>query len=919
MINVGKSFVSISSLFEANMKAEATLEFRFNEDVGKEIHRLGTDPKRGLASSAIEAQRQKFGANRYSERETTTFIDRLIEGFKDPTIKILIAAAAVSLVLGVFSTGEYKDGIAILIAVVIAAGVGAWNEHQKDREFQALKTKGEDLRIKVIRDGQLAEISSLDLVAGDVVELATGGRAPVDGIVLRAVDLQMDESSMTGESEPADKDPGARILSGTTVTEGRGAMLVTAVGDESEWGKLRLALESSDDATPLQERLGELANTIGKVGMGAAILTFGALLIQGIFFKHTITMSLDANTWATLVEAAIIAITIVVVAVPEGLPLAVTASLAYSVRKMMKDQNLVRRLMACETMGAATVVCSDKTGTLTRNQMTVAAAFLGGRDLPAPIPADGPSAELTKILCDIAAINSTASLHVDGSATEKALLRMVEGLGGNYVALRENANIEHQSSFSSHRKRMTTILREGDTIRLLTKGAPEVLLARCDRWYGPSGVEKLDDAAIAQINKHLLDYAQQSHRVLALAYGTAPAAKAPTPIEELEQGLVLAGLVAISDPVRDEVPLAVARANRAGVEVKMITGDNRATAEAIGRRIGMIKEADIILEGPQVEKMTDEELLAALPRMRILARSSPSDKLRIVQLLKLQRHVVAVTGDGTNDAPALRGADVGLSMGMSGTEVAKEASDIVLMDDNFVSVVSAIRWGRSVFENIRKFLQFQLTVNVAALATAFFGALFGFGSPLTAVQLLWVNLIMDTLAALALALEPPSDALLDQKPHGRHAPLITPAMWISILVSGTYQFLLLMGMLFMTKDHYGIAHTTMIFNTFVFLQLFNELNCRSTRFDRGVLKGLFSSTAFLTVVGTTAFIQVLIVQLGGASFRTVPLSLNNWIVCIGLGATMLVVGMLIRTIGRLVMSREQWEGQDVARDHAITG
>jgi len=854
-----------------------------------------------LSPDQVVASAARWGTNRLTEARRVTFLQRLAEALADKTLIVLMIAAGISIGLG-FVTGDFLEGVAILAAVAIASGVSAFNESQKDREFAALNQVKENVLVKVIRDGAFQRISVYELVTGDLIELQAGDRVPADGVLIRGVDVRVDQSSLTGESASVRKDrTDPDLLCGAVVTDGHGMMVAQAVGDRTVYGKLRLAVQTEEGATPLQERLGRLADLIGVVGTVAAVATFGALLLQALL-RGDLSWPPDAGTAQQLIGFGIIAVTIVVVAVPEGLPLAVTASLAYSVRKMMADHNLVRRLMACETMGAATVICTDKTGTLTYNCMSVARAWLGGKLYDESPRAGELPPTVYEACCQIASVDSTARLEQRdglvqyvGNVTECALLALVEGWSDDYVQRRATAKITHQLSFSSARKRMTTVVAEGGAARVLVKGAPEVLLPRCDRYLNGDETQPLDDAVRSEALAVTEGYGEAALRTLALAWRDAPADQE---IEGADQGLVLVGIVGIADPVRDDVPAAIDRCRGAGVEVKMVTGDNRATAVQIAAQLGM--DDGLVMTGEEFARLDDEALSAVAPRLRVLARSTPMDKHRLVEGLRARGDVVAVTGDGTNDGPALRHADVGLSMGLCGSEVAKEASDIVLLDDNFSSIVRAVVWGRSIFENIRKFLQFQLTVNVAALAVAFTGALLGFGTPLTAVQLLWVNLIMDTLAALALGLEPPSDELLQQPPHGRSEPLISRSMWVSILAMAAVMFGVLMVVLNTSwvVGKASPAHLTMVFNIFVLMQIFNEFNCRTTRFDRRAMKGVLRSTWFLIIVGAITAAQVLIVQFGGSFFRTTPLDLAQWGICIAVAAVVLPVGTGIRWGGR---------------------
>ncbi len=874
---------------------------------------LGTDVVRGLDAAQVERSRIQYGGNRLAEVGTRSIASIFYNAITDKTLLILLGAAVLSIVVELVESAvhtdhspHYLDGIAILCAVAIASLVTTLNEARAAKEFRALSKVRSDVGAKVLREDHVVRISTFDLVVGDIVYFDTGDRLPADGKLLAGVDVQVDQSMLTGESMPVKKtEADLELLGGTIVTGGHGRMLLESVGAGSEIGKLQLTLTETEEApTPLQDRLSRLADRIGLFGLLAAVLTFLALAISG-FARGTLPMRFALGTGAQLLEFLIVAVTIVVVAVPEGLPLAVTISLAYSVRKMAKAKNLVRKLASCETMGAATCICTDKTGTLTRNRMSVVAARVGGIDIDqGPTPGD-LSAEDFELFADIASIDSTAFLETRdgmeqyvGNPTECALLSLVTKWGVDWRRRRSGAEIVHQYGFTSDRKRMSTLVRRGREHFLLVKGAPEVVI-------GLSGdVEPSQrEALLAAVN----DYSAKGHRTLALAYRRLPDQpdESFARPEEMERSLSLLAVVAIADPIRPEVRGAIAKIRDAGVDVKIVTGDNPLTARTIAEQVGLIDADAIVMEGVEFREKTDEELLPNLDHLRILARTIPSDKHRLVNLLKRSGQVVAVTGDGTNDAPALKAADVGFAMGLSGTEVAKEASDIVILDDNFASIVVGIQWGRSIFENIRKFIQFQLTVNVVALTTAFLAAVLGFGIPLNTVQLLWVNLIMDTMAALALATEPPGEELFHQPPHGRHAPLITRSMWINIFVMGGLMIAVLFAV--METDWVVPAATphpaklTFVFNTFVMMQVFNELNARSTRFDRGVFRNLGDSPLFLVVVMTTVAVQAVIVQYGGTFFRTVPLDPDLWMRSLIIGVSILGVGAALRAGGRVLL------------------
>ncbi len=898
---------------------------------------LGTDPVKGLTSAQVEASRNTHGDNQLPEPRHTPVRELFVEALKDKTLLILMGAAALSVGVEVLRgrvedgyRPHFIDGIAIMVAVAIASLVATLNQARAQKEFRSLRKVREDIPTKVRRDGRERQVSIFELVVGDIVEIGCGDRVPADGMVLRGVDLAVDQSTLTGESVPVEKgESDLDLKAGSVVTAGSGTMLVLAVGRGSALGQLHAQLtETEEDQTPLQARLSSFADRIGIFGLGSAVATF--LALAGVAaLRGELNFDQGLQSLSSLLQFSIIAVTIVVVAVPEGLPLAVTISLAYSSLKMARDKCLVRKLVSCETMGAATVVCSDKTGTLTKNQMSVAGAWIDGRVVDSPTDAASFTDEERELIEQLFAINSTALLeHKDGQViylgnpSECALLMLLERWGVDWRTRRNRAHVTHQFSFNSERKRMSTLTSiPGESLLLLTKGAPEIVLGLSSSLHTADGVRPLTVGDRNQILEQTAAFSQDAKRTLALAYRELPehapelGHRGEAAARVLEENLVFFGLVAIADPIRPEVAGAIAASRAAGVDVKMVTGDHRNVGEAIARELALLMDGDVIMDGAEFREKSDAELVEVLPRLRVLARSMPDDKYRLVSLLKAQGQVVAVTGDGTNDAPALKDADVGFSMGICGTEVAKEASDIVLVDDNFASIVRAIHWGRAVFENIQKFLQFQLTVNVVALSTAFLAAVMGLGVPLNTVQLLWVNLLMDTLAALALAAEPPRPVLLKQAPHGRTAPLVSRPMWTSILAMSTLMVLALMVSLrtdwIVPADTPHAQRMTFVFNAFVMMQLFNEINARAVRFGRHVLDGLFGSTLFLGVLASTAFVQILIVNFGGKVFSTVPMSIDLWWRSIGLGVMTLVAGVVIRRVGRAL--RPEWDTEGMAR------
>ena len=696
------------------------------------------------------------------------------------------------------------EGLAVWAAVFVVCGVGAGNDYSKELQFQKLNNKKDEIPITVVRDGKEKQIISTDLLVGDVVIFDVGDKVVADCVIIGGNDPKMDEASLTGETEPIDKTQDQPFCrSGTQVIEGNGKMLVVAVGPTSEWGKTLALVQVEQEETPLEEKLTVLATAIGKLAFVAAIATFLALFVQYTF--HLQGLPQTGHQWNKVLHQFTLAITVVVMAVPEGLPLAVTISLAYSMSKMLNDNNFVRVLSACETMGGATAICSDKTGTLTENRMTVVEGWFGGVKVNrVPETADVGEAMREQLVKGIS-VNSKAMLidapqgRVDfvGNRTECAMLMMIKNWGANYKSVREGNPVEKLYGFTSDRKMASALLKTKTGMRLHNKGAAEIVLDRCLNYMDGNGAITPMPNSLKKklLNEVVTEMATRGLRTLCIAYADIP--DGPAPDEAPEKDLTLMAIVGIKDPVRKEVPNAVITCMKAGINVRMVTGDNVHTAKHIARECHILTDGTA-MEGPVFRKMAADELHPQLPNLQVLARSSPEDKYVLVSHLQDMGEVVAVTGDGTNDAPALKKADVGLSMGIAGTEVAKEASDIVILDDNFESIVMAVLWGRNVFNNIRKFLQFQLTINIAAVLVTFLSSVMRPDKepPLNILQLLWINMIMDSLAALALATESPHKSLLNQKPNGREEAMISGRMWIHILGQAGLQIFTAMVFMF---------------------------------------------------------------------------------------------------------------------------
>ncbi|KAL0915702.1 hypothetical protein M5K25_016140 [Dendrobium thyrsiflorum] len=890
---------------------------------------LKTNLEKGIVGdddAELLRRRNAFGANTYPQKKGRSFFVFLWEACQDLTLIILIIAAVISLVLGIKTEGlkeGWYDGGSIAFAVILVIVVTAISDYKQSLQFQSLNDEKRNIHLEVIRGGRRVEISIFDIVVGDLVPLKIGDQVPADGILISGHSLAVDESSLTGESKIAHKDLKTPFLmSGCKVADGYGIMLVTAVGMNTEWGLLMASIsEDSGEETPLQVRLNGVATLIGIVGLSVAALVLVVLIVR-FFTGHTKNPngSVQFVKGHTSVKDAIdgavkiltVAVTIVVVAVPEGLPLAVTLTLAYSMRKMMADKALVRRLSACETMGSATTICSDKTGTLTLNQMTVVEAHVGGIKLTSPDDGQELSSSVCSLLYESIAQNTTGNVYepedggpveVTGSPTEKAILSWAVKLGMKFDDTRSKTSILNVFPFNSEKKRGGVAVHvAGSEIHVHWKGAAEIVLASCTRWLDSNGVpQEMTPNQMDAFKRSIEDMAEASLRCVAIAYRLYEMEYIPKEEERdswalPESDLILLGIVGIKDPCRPGVRDAVALCTNAGVKVRMVTGDNIQTAKAIALECGILHSEEeatepTIIEGKVFRAYSEKTREEIAEKISVMGRSSPNDKLLLVQALRKKGHVVAVTGDGTNDAPALHEADIGLAMGIQGTEVAKESSDIIILDDNFASVVKVVRWGRSVYANIQKFIQFQLTVNVAALVINVVSAVSSGEVPLNAVELLWVNLIMDTLGALALATEPPTDNLMKRLPVGRRDPLVTNIMWRNLIVQALYQVTILVVLNFggksllhlnnETREHADKAKNTFIFNTFVFCQLFNEFNARKPD-EMNVFKGVTKNHLFMGIVGITLVLQILIIEFLGKFFSTVRLNWQLWMVSIGI-------------------------------------
>lgn len=875
----------------------------------------------GLTSAQVEESRRLNGVNILTPPAKEPLWKQFLAKFRDPLIIILLVAGALSIGISCYefwglrqSADVFFEPAGIFIAILLATGMAFYFERKADKEFALLNQVNDEEPVQVIRDGHATTVARKDVVVGDIVILNTGEEIPADGELLEAVSLNIDESTLTGEpichktTDPAQFDPEAtfpsdHVMRGTKVMEGHGMMRVLKVGDATENGKVFEAAQIDDGLkTPLDQQLERLGALISKFSY-----VIGILIIAGRIALYFINMDFEwLGFTAYFLQSVMIAVTLVVVSVPEGLPMAVTLSLAYSMRRMLKTNNLVRKMHACETMGATTVICTDKTGTLTQNQMQVFRTnfFV-------------PSSESLYIDEGIA-VNSTAQLDLSGdkpsvlgNPTEGALLLWLRSQGENYETLRAGATRLEELPFTTERKYMATVVRSASGKDVLyVKGAPEIVFGMC---ADTSGVTK------AEIDAQLLEYQNQAMRTLGFAYqelkpGDATVSDGKVTATDLR----FIGIVAISDPVRTEVPDAVREVLDAGIKVKIVTGDTPGTAKEIGRQIGLwddSRDTDRnIITGVEFAELSDSALLDRVGDLKIIARARPMDKKRLVEALQKRGEVVAVTGDGTNDAPALKAAQVGLSMG-DGTSVAKEASDITIVDNSFSSIGRAVMWGRSLYQNIRRFILFQMTVNVAACLIVLAGAFMGMQSPLTVTQMLWVNLIMDTFAAMALASLPPTRSVMRDKPRDQRDFIINHPMWRSIIGVGVAFFAILIGLLYYMQ-HTDVTSLTQIgrlpwvsghnmspyelslfFTIFVFLQFWNMFNARAFATGRSAFhfKGCkgFLSIALLILLG-----QIAIVSLGGEFFTVVPLKFTDWLIIIASTSLVLWIGEFLRLFRR---------------------
>ena len=869
----------------------------------------------GLTDEQVKQSREQHGKNVLTPPQRTSLWKLYLDKYRDPIIQILLVAAFVSLILA-FIEKNFMETIGIFVAVFLATTVGFYFERDAAKKFNLLTALSEEQPVKVRRNGKVMEIPRHDVVVGDVVLVEVGDEVPADGELIVCNDLQINESALTGEPV-AEKSlegggdgayPRNVILRSTMVMNGRGEFVVTAVGDATEIGKVaKKSTEQTSVETPLHMQLDKLAKMISKVGSVVSVAAFFIFLIHDIL-TNPAWGGKDYFYMAEIVlKYFMMAVTLIVMAVPEGLPMAITLSLALNMRRMLKSNNLVRKLHACETMGAVTVICTDKTGTLTQNKMQVSALELKQGD---------------ETLLDTAiALNSTAELNDGkpiGNPTESALLLWLDAQGKDYEELRKQVNVLKQLPFSTERKMMATLAEVDGETYLFVKGAPEIVMKKCI----------IEDRMLRQSAEELDEWQHKAMRTLAFAYKKIEASIMRTSRTSTAEVVALLGandlqlqaIAAIADPIRPDVPAAVQECRHAGIEVKVVTGDTAATALEIGKQIGVFEDepenigADgsmtsldqQMITGEQWEALSDEEAYERAKDIRVMSRARPTDKQRLVAMLQKRGEVVAVTGDGTNDAPALHYAHVGLSLG-SGTSVAKEASDMTLLDDSFKSIANAVMWGRSLYRNLQRFLFFQLVVNVAALLLVLGGSVIGTEMPLTVTQILWVNLIMDTFAALALASLPPSHEVMKDKPRKASDFIINKSIGFGILFCGIVFFLVMFALLVYCerrgKGGVDVHELTMFFTTFVMIQFWNLFNAKALMSHHTAFRHFLKDKGMILVLVLVLVGQWIIVTFGGEMFRTTPLSLHEWLLIIGSTSVVLWVGELWRTFKRMIAKR----------------
>lgn len=878
----------------------------FQENTRDLLKRLNTDGSVGLSEQQVEVQKEQYGSNTLTKEKPESLLKRIAEAAKEPMILMLIMAGVIALLVNIIrattgSEADFMECLGIFAAIFLSVLITVIMEGKSAKAFEALSKISDDTMIKVIRDGNTLLLGQKDIVVGDIVLLATGDRVPADGRLLNSSGMAADESALTGESLPAKKDAELLILdektplaeranmvySGNYITSGYGKMVVTAVGDHTEFGNIARELTNVErTSTPLQEKLARLGKTITILGIIAAAIVFISELIS---FSLSGGLSLEV-----VLDAFVTSIVLIVAAVPEGLPTIVAVSLSINIIKLSKQNALVKKMIASETVGCINVICSDKTGTLTENKMTVSAFYDGEWKEKT---GDFASDWLVHNIC----LNTTADISPDGSfignPTECAMIsfyqnsKAFKNTGKSYKDERSDHEVLHAFPFSSELKHMTTISKVDGKIISYVKGSPECVFSMCS----------LSQSKQTEIEHFIVKAQEKAMRVIAFAHKELLEMKDyedDIHHNDMERDMVFDGFVAISDPLRSDVYESVKHCRMAGVDLKILTGDNIITAIAIANELHILEDGRIAIEASEIADLSDEELLHMLPKISVIARSTPTTKMRVVKLLKSQNNVVAVTGDGINDAPALKNADVGIAMGISGTEVSKEASDIVLLDDSFSTIVKAIAWGRGIYENFKRFIQFQLTVNVSSVIVVLASILLGLKAPFTALQLLWINIIMDGPPALTLGLEPIYDDLMSRPPTGRSDNIISRTMFIRIGLTGLYiSIIFLCQYVFNFLGAGDEEVTTVLFTLFALFQLFNAFNCREL-YATSIFKHLLKNRIMLLVISITFFLQILIIQFAGAFFGTVPLGLVMWIKIFMLTFSVILISEFVKLLVR---------------------
>lgn len=876
------------------------------QDVLKE---LGVNADGGLSAAEVEKSRAEHGENQFTREKPKSILRRIWEALCEPMMIILLVALAITIAVQIVSVcmgGEFDwiECVGIVVAIVISVAISVVMEHRSAKAFEALSRIGEDTLVKVVRGGEVTLIPQKEVVVGDILCVETGAKLPADGRLIESTQLQSDESALTGESMAVKKDadficaaentPVAErhnmLYSGCFITGGSGKAVVTGVGDNTEFGKIARELTNQDkSSTPLQEKLARLGKLITMLGAIAAALIFVIQIIE-LAVAGFDGMS-GADIFTDISAAFIDSIVLIVAAVPEGLPTIVAVTLAINIIKMSKQNALVKKLVACETVGCINVICSDKTGTLTENRMTVTDVQMGNTRLsPDKIPSDSA---LIRGFC----VNSTADVHFNGdrtefigNPTECAMLVAAHNSGVEYQSVRSGYRQIYRYPFSSETKNMTTVVDEMGEIIAYTKGSPEKIIAMCD--MAPEDRRAAEDS--------IASYQAQAGRVIALAHRTLERGYDFDNERALvESGMIFDGFVVISDPLRSDVFAAVERCRHAGIDIKMLTGDNIITAKAIATQLGILDDDHIAVEAKDVEDLSDEEFSEMIKKIRVIARSTPVIKMRVVKALKAQGNVVAVTGDGINDAPAIKNADVGVAMGITGTEVSKEASDIVLLDDSFSTIVTAVQWGRGIYENFQRFIQFQLTVNLSSVLIVFICVVLNIGNPFTAIQMLWINLIMDGPPAVTLGLEPMRDGLMDRSPTPRNSNIVSKDMLSRIIVNGLYMTLIVV--LQTELNFLGIEEgheSTAVFTLFVLFQLFNAFNARELG-NNSIFKNFLKNHIMLAVFAGTFVLQVIITQFGGTVFDTNGLNIIDWLKVFAMALSIIAVSEIVKLARRL--------------------